>query len=160
MRPRGLNEQQLAMWIATNAIMQEDGCWICPWGNSSYPQIGVNDGVAGREGVGPMRVHVLMHRVVNTLDPTTPQRPMVLHSCGVTRCVSPAHLRAGSGLENTQDAIGHGHMVQKLTDDDVRAIRVARANNVPLSTLRKQYGVDASLISRIGRRLARATVPD
>ncbi len=58
----------------------------------------------------------------------------VLHHCDVRRCVNPLHLFLGTKGDNNRDRAlkgrssrGEIHPRAKMTEDDVRAIRAARA---------------------------------
>jgi hypothetical protein len=83
----------------------------------------------------------------------------ILHSCDNPRCVNPAHLRAGTALENSQDARerhrgigaprGHANGASKLTEDDVRHIRRLLAAGVSQHEVARQHGVSQSTVSDI-----------
>lgn len=86
-----------------------------------------------------------------------PSGMVVRHSCDNPLCVEPSHLLVGTPKDNhaDMDASGNRHTRRfKLTQEDVREIREARAEDVSLSTLAERYGVSVSHISAIsnGRR--------
>ena len=151
MRPRGMNDQQIAYWLAVEATVREDGCWICESGEQDYPQ------TWSPSVCGPERVHVLMHRVVNVSDPTSEAKPYVLHTCDVKRCINPAHLRAGTPQQNVQDADKNGRITLKLSDDAVRDIRTSGES---LSVYAVRYGVDSSYASLVRSRKRMSKVQD
>jgi hypothetical protein len=80
----------------------------------------------------------------------------VLHNCDNTECVNPSHLRLGTPADNTQDMLdrgraqlGEANPAHKLTEQNVRDIRVARQQGVPIAELVAAYGVVKSAISNI-----------
>ena len=85
----------------------------------------------------------------------------VLHSCDVRPCVNPSHLRLGTFSDNMQDMHRRGrgqdnkgvkHPKARLTEDQVLAIRAARANGVTEKTLASQYGITQASVGYIHRR--------
>ena len=92
-----------------------------------------------------------------------PKGMYVLHHCDNPACVRPDHLWLGSPLANMRDKVAKGrhvagrllgtaHPRAKLTDDDVRAIRVAYANGGSYRTLGAQYGMGRTTIRNIVKR--------
>lgn len=78
----------------------------------------------------------------------------VLHHCDVPACVNPAHLFVGTQADNVADMVAKGRSRHprgeqqggsKLTEADVRAIRVAPAS-VGLGQLARRYRVGTSTI--------------
>jgi hypothetical protein len=76
---------------------------------------------------------VRTHRVSWMLDKgeMPPVDRMVLHSCDNPACVNPEHLSLGDVILNAQDALsrdryrrGQTHSMSKLTEEDVREIRM------------------------------------
>jgi hypothetical protein len=65
------------------------------------------------------------HRIVaeRHLGPAPADRPYVLHLCDHPWCVEIIHLRYGTQAENIEDALRRGRMHQKLTVEQVLAIR-------------------------------------
>jgi hypothetical protein len=83
----------------------------------------------------------------------------VLHACDTPLCCNPNHLMAGTSTANMIDRdrkLRHGYGERngraKLTENDVRAIRGAKAAGVPGPVLAAQYGVNRSQINRANRR--------
>jgi hypothetical protein len=94
----------------------------------------------------------------------------ILHSCDVKHCVNPAHLRPGTHTENIREAFAKlpaGHFAgenngrNRLTWNDVRAIRAAAAKGARQADLAAQYGVAQAHISQIvhGKRWRPETEP-
>ena len=80
----------------------------------------------------------------------------VLHRCDVRACVNPAHLFLGTNADNLRDMvekrrgnIGQRHGMSKLTDDDVRAIRIACADGESRASVAKRYPVHRSGIEKV-----------
>lgn len=94
-----------------------------------------------------------------------PEGLFICHKCNNPRCVNPAHLFLGTALDNTRDVIakgrartfckGHVHgrkkRRRKLSDDQVREIRVTLYNLEPLRVIAARYGVTMACISTIRR---------
>lgn len=85
-----------------------------------------------------------------------PEGKIVMHHCDNTFCVNPSHLSAVEQSVNIADkvskgrqAVGSGHGMAKLTEDDVRAIR---ASGLSLSKIAAQYGITKTMVSYIKRR--------
>jgi hypothetical protein len=82
----------------------------------------------------------------------------VLHSCDITSCVNPLHLRLGTQQDNARDRdqrrrriapVGEKHGRAKLTCADVIEIR---ASLEPLEALAARYGISAGYADRVKRR--------
>ena len=103
------------------------GCWL--W-----------SGATGTDGYGRLKVlnlYVRAHRYFyEQLIGPIPPGSVVCHRCDTPLCVNPAHLFAGSMLENTKDARNKGRLCgprspargqkqhcARLTEDAVRLIR-------------------------------------
>ena len=133
-------------------VDQDDpsGCWL--W--TSY-QTGTN--YAGYYHKGKTS---FAHRVSYSLfvGPIPPGM-FVLHTCDVRMCVNPDHLYLGTHVENARDRSvrgrschGEAHLSAKLTEDDVRAIRLAHPEK-GCAVLAREYGVVESNIYQIANRL-------
>ena len=81
----------------------------------------------------------------------------VLHRCDNRLCVNPDHLFLGTNLDNIRDRDAKGrhadfrgekHPIARLTEDDVRAIRVT-GNLQTRASLARQYGVTQTHIRHI-----------
>ena len=138
-----------------------DGCWHWTKSvmNGGYPQIRV-----GRPGNGPVW---LVHRWAyqHYVGPI-PDGLLVLHHCDNKRCSNPAHLYVGTAKDNARDAKDRGRLAtthafgarhRKLTDDDVRAIRV---DERPGYVVAFAYRISESHVSGIKSRVRKGHVPD
>lgn len=157
-RPSGLTLVQFFFWFMTGDPPPADECW--PWaGRTDSFGYGVMDMKTGpNRRDRPMLAHVVAHRLYNFLDPITPDRPCVLHDCdrGNQGCVQPAHLHAGSLIDNNREMLerdrylrGGRHHRAVLTESDVLAIR---SSDLSQATLARQFSVDPSTISLIKSR--------
>lgn len=111
----------------------------------------------GQIGVGSTLV-IYAHRASVLLDGRDPSGAVVSHKCDNPPCVNPRHLRVGTASDNARDAVRSGKFYgkgrsrpQKLTEDDVRAIR-RRAPNETRKTLALEYGVSTVSIGDVIRR--------
>lgn len=86
---------------------------------------------------------------------------LVCHTCDVRNCVNPAHLFAGTYADNYYDsrrkgraraAKGSDHGMAKLTDDDVRAIRSARAIGERQIDIARKFGIHFNAVYLICAR--------
>mgnify|MGYP001560408325 CR=1 FL=1 len=82
----------------------------------------------------------------------------VLHKCDNPRCVNPDHLFLGTQKDNIQDAKAKGRLKapvgiingqSKLTEDEVRRIKILRGQRIPLKTIAMRFGVSIALVSMI-----------
>jgi hypothetical protein len=85
-------------------------------------------------------------------EPPTPKHEAA-HSCGRGRegCVNPRHLRWATKSENQIDSVRHGTSNAKLTEAQVRKIRLL-CGKVSQRRLAMQFGVSQMLISLIQTR--------
>lgn len=124
----------------------KSGCWI--WTKSK-----TWNGYGRIHYRGKMR---RAHRVVYSLFVGKIDRKVVVcHHCDNPSCVNPAHLFAGSVLENVHDKIAKGRMKvranhgrAKLTEQQVAAIRADTRYQYVIAA---DYGVCQGQISRIKR---------
>ena len=97
-----------------------DDCW--PWPAARNPKGYGQFGSRGR--------YVLAHRIAYAaVHGEIPEGHMVLHSCDSPSCCNPAHLRAGSALDNARDCVARGRQCRgakngraKLDEARVRAL--------------------------------------
>lgn len=129
-----------------------DECW--PW-----------TGALNEHGYGVMRPEgrrsgptVKAHRVSMQLDGRDPGGAFVLHSCDNPICVNPAHLRAGTHLDNCGDAVkrdrvafGERRPQSKLTEQQVREILSRRASGETYKSIAADYPVSVGAIGHICR---------
>jgi hypothetical protein len=151
-------ECNAAAWAKTSAARREpmerrfwryvqksDGCWEWTWlkdknGYGLFPY-------AGKQ----YRAHSLALKFDHR--PTTPERPMACHTCDNPACVNPAHLYPGTAQDNSDDAsargrrpVGERNHFAKLTETDVRAIRIAAGTQNEIAA---RFGVTRGLIAQI-----------
>jgi len=102
------------------------------------------------------------HRMTYILFNSDPGNMMVLHKCGNSRCCNPDHLYLGNNSRNMQDAVLHGthrcdgafkkgcdHYNNKLTEDNVKEIRLLLASGIPQRKLAKKYNISRGTIQNI-----------
>lgn len=108
-------------------------------------------------GYGTFCIHWEMrpaHRVAwyLTYGPI-PNGLQVLHKCDNKGCVNPYHLFLGTQADNVADASRKGHLAQKLTEEEVLAIRELRATGEwSLQDLSDEFGTSLTNLSNIVRR--------
>lgn len=93
-----------------------------------------------------------------------PEGLQVLHWCDVPSCCNPGHLRIGTHQENMRDKTirlrqprGLKAYGGKLSEDDIRAIRVDRRLHRIIAA---EYGIAKSLVTDIINRKRRTHVED
>jgi hypothetical protein len=77
---------------------------------------------------------------------------LVLHKCnnGAGGCVNPDHLYVGTYDDNARDRVRAGNnATQKLTTQDVIAIKARLATGESGASIARDYGVSRTAISRI-----------
>lgn len=141
--PHGLTASELMErkgWTVT-----DEGCWRY-LGSINYA------------GYGTLRwktQNTFAHRVAYLAwRGEIPEDMLVRHRCDNRYCVNPDHLELGTQVDNMRDMRERGRGgSNKLTEDDVRAIRQARANKThTLKELGEIYGVSFSTIHCIDKR--------
>jgi bisphosphoglycerate-dependent phosphoglycerate mutase len=93
---------------------------------------------------------------------STKEKFGVAHSCGVSACVNPKHLRAATQHENVMDTVrmgrqftchGSDNKKAKLTEEQVREIRRAYEINPELyRVIAERYGVRLQAIHNLIKR--------
>lgn len=90
----------------------------------------------------------------------------ILHKCDNPRCVKPAHLFAGTHIDNMTDmrakgrssraprTPGEAHHNAKLTDAAVKAIRAAHASGLKFKDIAAQHGISVGNAERVVHRRA------
>lgn len=118
----------------------------------------------GRSVVGGriVRTHRAMFEAIN--GPLAPG-VVVMHTCDNPSCCNPAHLRAGTQLENIRDrsakgrtrtGMGERHGRAVLTDAEVAHVREAYAARAATQReLAKRYGVSQRAIWQIVNNITR-----
>lgn len=122
---------------------------------------GYGDLVDDRRKGGTVKAHVVAYR---EWVGEVPDGLLVRHKCDVRDCFRPDHLLIGTVADNNNDAVERGRVPRgikkwgaKLTDDDVRAIRVDLR---PVVIVAKAYGVSSTTISHIKSRKKWADVEE
>lgn len=118
-----------------------------------------------RKGYGQLNVDgvvITAHRVSYGLFAgEIPPGMWVLHKCDNPWCVRPEHLFLGTNADNVADKVrkgrqshmrGTGHPLAKLTDDDIREIRMLRESGMTIVALGRMFGISHTAISRIYMR--------
>lgn len=79
-----------------------------------------------------------------------------MHDCDNPPCVNPAHLWLGTAADNTADMLAkmrhrrwEAHPASKLSNAEVRAIRLLKAQGVRNATIAHQFGVTPTNIGYI-----------
>jgi hypothetical protein len=91
-------------WSRVDRSGGPDACW--PW-----------QGSFGTAGYGQFRLpdaNISAHRMAYTLTygPIPADRPHVLHTCDNRPCCNPAHLFAGTALDNMRDKVAKGRQAR------------------------------------------------
>lgn len=100
------------------------------------------------------------HRVTwEGINGPIPKGKIVRHKCDNPGCVNPDHMELGTHAENSRDmtdrnrqAKGEKNAAAKLTEDNVKEIRILRSLGMGLSELARQYKVTPTLIQSIDKR--------
>jgi hypothetical protein len=106
-----------------------------------------------------------MHRAALIIAGRTPagRGGHTRHLCGNTRCVNPAHIVAGTALENSEDRERHGRTAYgpqipqfKIPDDVVREIRASPETHKAIA---ERLGIHPTTVGQIrnGKRRQRVT---
>lgn len=97
----GFAERIITEFQQTVVRGREDECWEWPGARQQ--------GTDGRPAYGVVANGAYAHRVSQHIHHgPIPPGAFVLHACDNPPCVNPAHLRAGSRVDNAQDAVLRG----------------------------------------------------
>jgi len=119
----------------------ETGCWN--WTMSLYHGTGYGQ-VSSRKFInetGKVAAHTLSYYA--HFGPY-PDDKIIIHSCDNRKCFNPAHLRAGTHLDNTRDKIERGRDRPRirLSKDQVEAIiALMKIDGVPRKLIARAAGV-------------------
>lgn len=125
------------------------GCWI--WVGDTF--------VAGYGRLGVNGIQVLAHRLSWELHRgPIPRGLLVMHSCDDPECVNPEHLSLGTDADNSRDKIAKGRANAprgalagraKLTEGQVREMRILHKFGIRVQWLARHYCVNAGTVSHI-----------
>ena len=127
-----------------------DCCWEWQGQQTPYGRI--------REGTpGPLHyVHRLAYALWHHRD--LAHLHFICHHCDAPACVNPLHLFEGTHVDNVRDAVrkqriamGEWHCCAKLSDQDIRAIRAAKAQGQSSRSIAVHYGISIPYINQLAR---------
>ena len=132
-------------------VEKSDGCWL--WISAR-----ATNGY-GKFGDWKNRKTWAAHRLAWTLTiGPIPPGLEVCHSCNVKLCVRPGHLYLAPHATNMADArrdglyaVGARHPRARLTEEQVRCIRLQVAAGESRSAVARQYGLHSTAVSAIVR---------
>lgn len=81
-----------------------------------------------------------------------PKGLLVMHLCDNSKCVNPAHLKAGTNAENIADSARKLRQNSKLRPIDVRRIRARVAKGEVQQLVANDYGLHQADVSNIVHR--------
>lgn len=125
----------------------ENGCWIITshTGKDKYRKV-------HRDGK-----YIMVHRYAyEQANGPIPKGKVIMHLCDNTRCINPAHLKAGTHKQNSVDMMKKGRAANgekngngRLTEAIVREIRSSPKAHKKFAA---KYGVHEETIARIFHR--------
>jgi len=137
-RRRGMTDAEMRAWLENQYDLNEGACWI--WK-------GRKD-VDGRGRVWGRGKDMLVHRLYWLLSGRTiPEGLVICHAIGCSKaCYNPDHLRPDTQSANELDKHADGTMHTKLTEDQVRSIRIDERSQ---RVIADEYGVNHTTIGGI-----------
>lgn len=143
-------------WSKVDKSAGPDGCW--PWLASVIKPSKLAEIPYGQFGLAGAtykahRVAYAMHHKMQL-----PASVIIRHTCNNGVCCNPEHLITGTQLLSCPDKMiacrrnavrGEKAGMAKLTDDQVRAIRAARAQGKILSAIAIEFGISISTAGKI-----------
>lgn len=150
--PRGTIDWDSRFWSKVHPEALS-GCWL--W-HGCIATTGYGKAFTGSKRDGTARsdyAHRIAYR--DQIGPIATGL-VVRHRCDNRACVNPAHLEAGTQLENVRDAVertamnrGTKHGLSKLTDDAVRDIRASVLRGERTRDVAARHGVVHSCVVNI-----------
>jgi len=141
-RKRGMSDADMLSWLETQYDLNENSCWV--WRGSK-----TGKGYGHVEWKGKT---IRCHRLYWLLSGRTiPEGLEMCHGPGCSKaCYNPEHLRPDTRSANNLDKHRDGTANNKLTEEQVRAIR---ADTRAQKEIAEEYGVKQVTISaiKIGR---------
>lgn len=152
-------------WSHVAVVDDDDSCWL--WQGAKFRKSYGNFHVPKLGNIG---AHIIAFILAHNTAPLQLQpSDCVLHRCDNPPCCRPKHLFKGTKKDNTHDMMRKGrdkfsenvkkaqqHPLRgsakwnhKLTEDDVRKIKGARASGIGQKRLARQYGVRFQTIQAI-----------
>jgi hypothetical protein len=135
-------------------VQRTDGCWL--WTASrSGGRRGKSYGQFTTTVDGKQRHHGAHVYAYETAFGPVPPGLEVMHKCNQPLCVRPAHLGAGTHLQNVRGAAADGlyHVPrpgkQKVTDAQCEDIIALRRAGMTLEAIGARYGVSKGFVSRV-----------
>lgn len=127
-------------------VEKTEGCWNWTAGLSrGYGQFKLN----GKLRLAHRFSYMMNHPLTINLLEGHPEI-CVCHRCDNRKCVNPSHLFLGSKADNNKDKDAKGRGTGKLTETQVREIRMKYANGgITYRQLALDYGVKRTAIHRI-----------
>lgn len=145
------------LWAKVDKSLGPDACW--PW------QGALNSHGYGQFAAGGRQTNATRFVLEEGLGRDLRAGEMALHSCDHPWCMNPAHLHAGSALDNMREKVDRGrhrsprgerHGRAVLSDLAAAEIRRRRAAGETGKALALEFGVSQQLVCDIahGRRRA------
>jgi len=147
-RPPGTPHGELIRFMEQSLAVDTEDCIIWPYGTDGH---GYAKFTSGQRSHGTSKVYRAICAIKNGPPPTS--KHQAAHSCGKgsSGCINHNHLSWKTALENNHDKFAHGtaYIPKKLTQEDIRKIRMLRENGALQADLAKAFGVTQGIISQI-----------
>lgn len=138
----------LRFWQRVRLTADDTRCWEYPiQTKNDYPKVWMN----GRTWKA--------HRFVWFLTYGYETKMILRHTCDNTYCVNPKHLLEGTVKDNAHDAMSRGrnakgeiHGMAKLTEDQVRQIRILMQKDTSLTEVAQAFNVSSATIADVRNR--------